>query len=154
LYISGTPDASTPVACTAGSYCPGSGRVGTASAVGTAASPLTEGITPCPAGSASLQGASSIGDCKLLPGWFAAAAAPLVPALCRTNAYCSGGGALGVAGGSTDCPAGSTLGAAATGVSAAAANNDIIDCLFPPPGPPVRPAACMLLRELPCTSTV
>jgi syndecan 4 len=40
FYISGTPDVNTPIACVAGSYCLGSGRVGVASAVGTAASPL------------------------------------------------------------------------------------------------------------------
>jgi hypothetical protein len=138
FYISGAPDVNTPVACLAGSYCPGAGRVGAASAVGTAGRPLTDGITSCPDGSTSTASAVSIANCALLPGWFAAEAAPLVPALCPANAYCAGGGNLGTTGGSLDCPVGSSLAAAVNGAVAAVGNNDVSDCLFPPP-PPLPP---------------
>jgi hypothetical protein len=134
FYISGAPNAETPVACAANSFCPGSGRVGTISEVGTAASPL--GITPCPAGSSLAASSANISNCTLLPGWFAAADAPYVPALCPANAYCAGGGNLGVAGGSLGCPSGSLLAAALNGTAAAVGNDDVSDCLFAPPLPP------------------
>ena len=86
--------------CPANEYCPGGGAVGTAG-----------GDLNCPAGSVmGLPAASAlnnnINECIVSAHYYIASTALNVPVACPTTSICSGGGAVGTAGGAVACPTG------------------------------------------------
>ena len=106
-YVSGAPDASTPVICPVGFFCPGTGPLGTVSANGTADSP--GGLNRCPTGAAiSAAGSVLYSDCVLDAGYYVPSMPTngiYLPKVCMAGFACAGGGFAGVLGGSTECAA-------------------------------------------------
>ena len=86
-------------------------------------------LNTCPAGSTNAGGASmtSISSCIVQPGYYIDPSALNTPAVCPTNEYCTGGGAVGTAGGDTPCPTGSVAPCTST---ACAQNSAIADCVL------------------------
>jgi len=63
----------------------------------------------CPTGSTNTAAGDTISSCLLQPGQYIDESALNVPKSCPASLYCTGGGAVGTAGGSQSCPTGSTL---------------------------------------------
>lgn len=87
----------------------------------------------CPAGSTNTAAGDTISSCLLQPGQYIDESALNVPKNCPASLYCTGGGAVGTAGGSQSCPSGSTLPKVSlldTADTRNAENSNIKDCLL------------------------
>ena len=140
-YVCAGASGAAPAACLAGQYAAANASTCVPCAPGAySAAPAATTCATCPPGSGSTaSGGAAISSCIVSPGYYIATSVN-VPVLCIADSYCTGGGAVGTAGGATPCPAGSILPAPADGTAAATGNDDISDCVAPPPPWPPPPS--------------